>query len=484
LCPAKYSELRGSADRILPYISRDGILLLLPRWVRFVLVSVICIPSIHLSLKSHLSPKKHNRPLSVRCQIHQRPKPLLLLFTALLLTAGGPHPAATADTPKDALNAFLDCRRCDFSYIRGEIPFVNWVRDREDAVVHILITDQRTGSGGRNYDLNFIGLRQNAGTDQTLSYVCPPDYTDDEEREGLTGILTIGLLPYLETPLLTRLTVSFDDDLEAAAAFPVDDSWDSWVFEIEGSGDIEKEASRTEISIDGSLSADRVTEVWRIRTWAAAEYDEDLFENDGKKTKSTSHEWRVWGMMARSLGPHWSVGISGRVYSETYDNTDLGLRLAPALEYSLWDYQENQRRSLTFAYRVGQRSVDYVEETILGETSETRFDQSLDIDLRLNQPWGSVRASLEGSHYFHDINRYRVELFSRLSVRLFRGLSLYFSGGVERINDQLSLPRGNATLEEILLQRRQLATDYTVDGRIGLSYTFGSIYNNVVNTRL
>ena len=69
-------------------------------------------------------------------------------------------------------------------------------------------------------------------------------------------------------------------------------------------------------------------------------------------------------------------------------------------------------------------------------------------------------------------------------MRLFRGLSLTFRGSVERINNQLSLPRGGASVEEILLQRRQLATDYEVEGGIGLSYTFGSIYNNVVNTRL
>ncbi|MBT5056892.1 MAG: hypothetical protein HOM68_10170, partial [Gemmatimonadetes bacterium] len=75
-------------------------------------------------------------------------------------------------------------------------------------------------------------------------------------------------------------------------------------------------------------------------------------------------------------------------------------------------------------------------------------------------------------------------LYNRLSVRLFRGLSLRVEGGVDRINDQLSLAAGEASLEEILLRRRELATDYEVWGQIGFSYTFGSIYNNVVNNRL
>ena len=351
-------------------------------------------------------------------------------------------------------------------------------------MLHILITDQRTGSGGRNYSLDFIGLRQNAGTDQDLSYVAPPDYTDDEVRDGLTGILKLGLLPYLESPLLSRLSVSYVGTETATASTPVRDPWDSWVFEVEASGDVEQQTARTELAIDGSFSADRVTEDWRLRSWTRAAYEEDRFESEGEKSTSTSHEWILWGMVARSLGPHWSAGAFLRVYSNTYDNADLGLRYTPALEYSLWDYAETQRRSLTFAYTVGPRAVRYIDETIYGETAETRLDQSLDIDLRLNQPWGSVRASLEGSHYFHDFDRYRIELFSRLSVRLFRGMSLNFSGSVERINDQLSLPRGEASVEDILLQRRQLATNYLVEGRVGLSYTFGSIFNNVVNTRL
>ena len=122
--------------------------------------------------------------------------------------------------------------------------------------------------------------------------------------------------------------------------------------------------------------------------------------------------------------------------------------------------------------------------TIFGEKAEPLFNHSLDIDLRLTRPWGSTRVSLEGSHFFHDLNRYRVELFGRLSLRLFKGLSLYVEGSFDRINDQLSLGRGDATLEELLLQRRNLATNYEADAGIGLSYTFGSIYNNVVNTRL
>lgn len=392
-------------------------------------------------------------------------------------------PAAGAASPP---NIFLDCDQCDFSYLRREIPFLNWVRDREDAIVHVLVTDTRTAAGGREYSLDFIGLKAMAGTDQSLRYVAPPDYTDDEERSGLAGILKIGLLPYLAgSPILSQLSVSYEGtgDSESAST-PTEDPWDSWVFEIEGGGWIEKEAQRTEFSVDASVSADRVTEEWRIRNWANFDYDEDRFESSGLTSTSSSHEWSYWGMVVKSLGPHWSVGPSGSVEADSYNNTDLGVSFSPAVEYSYWPYDEDQRRRLTFAYRVGLRHTNYVDETIYGLTAENRIDESLRIDLNLTQPWGSWRVSLRGSHYFHDLERNRAVFFNRLSMRLAKGLSLNLRGGVERINDQLSLPAGEASLEEILLRRRELATDYNLWASVSLSYTFGSIYNNVVNTRL
>lgn len=407
----------------------------------------------------------------------------MLAALAVPLAAGArPIGGTSAQGPR----VFFDCDECDFSFIREEIPIVNWVRDREDAVLHLLITDQRTASGGREYSLDFIGLKKLEGTDQNLHYVSPSDYTDDEERQGLAGIIKIGLVPYLaDTPLISRLSVSYaEEESGAPTAAQFDDPWDSWVFEIESGFWGEKQASRSEISLNGSVSADRITEEWRIRTRLSGEYEEDRFESGGTTIESNSHQRNFRGLFVNSLGPHWSAGLECRIRSSTYGNIDLEFQLAPALEYSLFDYVEIQRRSLTFAYRIGHRYVDYQKRTIYDKTTEHLFDQSLDIDLRLTQPWGSARISLEGSHFFHDLNKYRVDLFSRLSLRLIRGLSLNLNTSIERIHDQLHLAAGGATLEEILLQRRDLATTYNLSGSVGLSYTFGSIYNNVVNTRL
>lgn len=51
------------------------------------------------------------------------------------------------------------------------------------------------------------------------------------------------------------------------------------------------------------------------------------------------------------------------------------------------------------------------------------------------------------------------------------------------IHNRLYIARRGATDEEILTQQRRLATNYSYFAFTSLSYTFGSVLNNVVNPR-
>ena len=59
------------------------------------------------------------------------------------------------------LLVFMDCQapRCDFDHFRREIEWVNWVRDRQDAEVHVLVTSQRTGGPSPGGGLSIWGQR-------------------------------------------------------------------------------------------------------------------------------------------------------------------------------------------------------------------------------------------------------------------------------------------------------------------------------------
>ena len=99
------------------------------------------------------------------------------------------------------------------------------------------------------------------------------------------------------------------------------------------------------------------------------------------------------------------------------------------------------------------------------------------------EPWGSVDLTLEFSQYLHDLSKYRLELDGEASFRITRGLSFNLEGGISRIRDQLSLPRRDATQEEVLLRLRELQSGYEIRFDVGFTYSFGSLFNNVVNPR-
>src|SRR6185503_21057715 len=120
---------------------------------------------------------------------------------------------------------------------------------------------------------------------------------------------------------------------------------------------------------------------------------------------------------------------------------------------------------------------------IFNRLSETLASQSLTVSLDIKQPWGSAGLSLEGSHYLNDFKKNHLQIFGNGNFRLYKGLSLDFFSFVSLIHDQLAIQKGGATAQEVLLRRRQLETSYSYQGFVGLRYTFGSKFANVVNPR-
>jgi hypothetical protein len=380
-----------------------------------------------------------------------------------------------------APKVFIDFRRGDRDYFRENLTYVNYVRDRKDADIHILVTQQGTGSGGQEYTFSFIGLKDFAGRDHTLVYASGPTDTRDETRQGQLEILERGLFPYLvDTPICEYIYLDFRKRLEPTA---VKDPWKFWVFSISADGRLSGESSRSSRSLDMNFSANKVTPRIKIRLGLSADFDRRIFEYEDETITSVSDQKNFSCMVVKSLGDHWSVGGWVEAESSTYSNLDYFLNVAPALEYNVFPYSESTRRQLRFLYRVGWNSMNYIEETIYAKTAETLYGQSLTMIFEVREPWGNASVSLEGSHYFHDFDKNRFEVGGNLSLRVFKGLSMNIFGRYERIHDQLSLPMGDATIDEVLLRRRELATDYDYSISVGIRYTFGSVYSNVVNPR-
>jgi hypothetical protein len=417
----------------------------------------------------------------------------LLVCAVVLVAASAPLVAQQAPTPADtsqeALRLFLDCNGffCDPDFYRTDISFVNHVRDRQDADVHVLIISQSTGGGGTQYTLTFDGRRGFAGQADTLRYVSPPAATEDDRRRGLARTIKLGLVPYVsDTPLASRLDITYRAPTGEGAAIlaPARDPWNFWTFRSRVSAYFNGESRTRFGNMSGQLSANRITEAWKLQLSTSGSKQTSHFEIDDSTTiSSEQHSYGVNSLVAKSLGPHFSAGFRATAQASTFLNQDLRVRVAPAVEYDVFPYAEATRRQLTAQYSVGANHFEFREPTLFGATSQSMLDHSLLVSLDQKQGWGSMHVALEGAQYLHDPKRYRADLFSDLDVRLFKGLSLNLFGSIAYVRDQIYLPAGGATPEEVLLRLRQLDTSYSYFGQVGLAYTFGSIYNNVVNPR-
>jgi hypothetical protein len=417
--------------------------------------------------------------------------PALGVFAVLAALASAPAAlaqGAAPSAPPDTVKVFIDCMgaRCDYEYIRTEVRFVDHVRDREVADVHLLITNQGT-SGGGEFTLHFIGRGPFEGVDGTLVLAWKQVDTGDVTRASLVRTIKLGLVPYVSrTAMRDRLDVGFTGGARPeppgrAAADP----WNAWIFRTQANTRVDGESSSSSASYSGAMSGSRVTDAWKLSFSGSGSYRESRYDlAEGDTYRSISRGLGVAGLAVKSLTRHWSVGARAAASSSTYLNQRLALRLAPAVEYDLVPYSESTRRKITIQYAVGADYFRYDRVTIFGKTSERKMDNAIVAALDLRRPWGSMSSGVEVGSYLDDFSKKRLQMSGEANLRLLKGLSLSVYGSAAVIRDQIYLPSDEATAEEILVRQRQLATSYRYSMSIGFSYTFGSIYTNVVNPRL
>jgi len=388
---------------------------------------------------------------------------------------------STKNLRANAIRLYLDCRRCDDNYIRQQIDYVNYVRDPKEAQVYVLVTSQSTGSGGNEYTLTFIGQGEYIGMNDTLKFITNPDDTNDFIREGRTKKLALGLMRYVaRTEISDELNINHEMGLEQEEVI---DRWNYWVFELETRPRFEIEETLREVSFRNSVNIAKITHDWKLEF----EYDQS-FNRTKYFDDDTTHSWTrnshsLDNLIVKSINDHWSAGMVFDLSTSTYNNFRFNYMLLPAIEYNIFPYSESTIRQMRLRYSAGYQYNSYNDITIYDKMEDHFFKQSLQAALQVQQRWGSVNLSLEASNFLHDFTKNRLELEGFVRLRIIKGLSLQINGGIARIRDQMSLVKGEASDADILLKLRQLETAYSMDGGIGITYTFGSIYNNIVNPR-
>lgn len=382
----------------------------------------------------------------------------------------------------DLLSVFLDFS-VHQQYIREKITFVNYVRDRELSKVHIMIRQLPAGMAGENYVISFFGRGAFEGMNNEITYWDPGTSTTNETRQGLVEMITMGLAPYLaNTDIVSHMSLVISAG-RSQDSKGVEDPWKNWVFEVYGGINFARESKQSRFDSRWGFYADKVSEDWKIRSRPYFNINRRTFLTDEEEITRQSYRHGFDGYYIKSISQHWSAGLFVDMLSSTFHNILFNIEAAPGIEYSLFPYREATYKAITFVYRLGGGYHNYIEETVFFKDQESLFNHTVDLSARFQQPWGSFSASISGSHYFHDFTANRLSFESDLGLRIIKGLSVNISGSFNFINDLVALPAGDLSLEDILLQQSRQATNYEANGRIGITYTFGSQFSNVINTR-
>lgn len=381
------------------------------------------------------------------------------------------------------IKVFLSCR-CDNNFIKQSTLVFDYVRDRTLSDIEVFVFEITNASGGRNYSFEYKGKNNFQNMENQISTDIPKNFTLTETREQLLKTYKLGMVYFMQnTAFQNQLEVTFHD-VETKSDELTTDQWKNWVFEVSGSFNFENETSIKEEEYNLGLEVDRVTEMWRVRSDFGMRRSVKFFSGDEENYSSERKRTFFSGSVVRSLSNHFSTGFFGYYLNDTFQNYRSFVNFSPALEYNFIPYAEVLTREVTLAYKVGYNFYEYFEKTIYGFLNQKMFNQSLTLNLRYREKWGSVYSYLVASQFLDQPDQNRLTLNNNINLRIFRGLSLRISGNFQLIRDQINLPSGDASIEDLLLRQRQISTNFQNRISLGLSYTFGSIFNNIVNTRL
>ena len=394
----------------------------------------------------------------------------------------GNSPVTTPQHKK--IKIYLDCNNCNSIFFRRQMPFVDFVRDQKLADVHVFVTTQSTASGSIKYHLNFIGFNKYADIQYKLEEISPQNETNILKWKRLLKIIETGLLPYLSrTPEIAQIRISHNNK-KTPVVQNIDDTWNYWVFRLTQSTKMEYEKSRNEYTFWNSIRADRITDMIKFRTSVSYNYDKETYTQDDEKIESKKLSAGLNTNLIYSLTPKWSAGITGNFSSSSYYNSKFSSSLGSAIEYNIYPWDKSDQKVFTLSYHLKAHYYEYKELTIYNKFKEWKGAEGFELSYISRQPWGEIENTIAAYNYFYDFSKNNLSMRSSFSLNVVRGFYLYMNLRATCVHDQLYLPAGEVTAEEILLKQQKLATNFEFSARIGFRITFGSIYNNIVNQRL
>jgi hypothetical protein len=409
------------------------------------------------------------------------------LFLAIFILIATNYLSAQSN---EKLKVYLECnqeRLCDPDFIRNEMSAVDFVRDRFLCDIQIISNVQFTNSGESN-TLRFIGQKNYEGKLDTITYFNDVTATDDIKRKKMLKKIQLTLIPYLVKLNQTDdIEVTIKSNTSTIKKEDKKDPYNLWQFTIGSSGFFDGDKNYSSANINNSITAGRET--------SKNKFTLELFNNINRNTfiifddagnlkeeiKVQNDRQGAFTRYTKKLDEHWGIGLQGNFNRSVFDNIDYSIGVLPQVEYSFSPYSKFNDQRFILSYGIGARHQNYRDTTIYFKTKETLMRHTVTAIASVTKPWGTLNLGADWSNYFDDWSKNNFSLQGSVSWNIFKGFKFSVGGSFEVIHDQISLPKLDASRDDLLTKRRLIATSYQYFGGIGFSYTFGSIFNSQIN---
>lgn len=396
------------------------------------------------------------------------------------------------------VNLHINCQTyCDIDFLKTRINSVNYIIDRFEANVYLMIISEATGSGEK-VNLLFEGQKEFKGINDTISYFILDTETTDITRERMVSRIKLGLVPYFtHTPFASALEITLPerDSTIGSPESIATDKWKNWIFSIGTSGNYNKDDYQSSRSVRGSVSAGKTTEKIKISSnnSLAASTSRWVFEEE--EIIVNRNRASTFNQVVFSIGNRFAAGGNVSAGYDQYNNHRFYFRVKPAVEYNVFPYKESVKKMLTINYSAGPAYYRYIDTSYYGiGEAEWLVEQYLSVNSKITQKWGEIELAGGWSTYLNsftlegkkihgtDINNYWI--FESVSFQILKGLSIYLGSSFGFTQGVLpNIPQKDFTQEDLITNSRVYPTSKSLYLFWGLNYRFGSKTSNIVNPR-
>jgi hypothetical protein len=363
------------------------------------------------------------------------------------------------------------------------------MRDRQSSEIFMQLTRLSTGNGGSAYTLTHTGKFEGMTISDTLNFFVEPNVSDNTRRKAILTNVKRALLPYIiNTYLIDNIDYQIAESIQEIKT-EVEDPWDAWVFSVGANGNIQSQSNSQNTNINLRTNVNRTTDDDKFYT--SFRYNEsnskfNILKEDGEidtTIRGTNYSFRNRTLYVHSLNEKWSAGFFASYLKSIFSNYNHSLSFSPAIEYNIYPYSEAAKRQFALRYEVGIQYNDYVDSTFLLQTNELLFKHNFSVDFSVINDWGNLELDIFTNHFINRPKYWSIGINPNIEVNLLKGLSIDMGAFYSITKDLIQIPKGSLSLEDVLLQNRQLNTNFNFEIYFGINYRFGSSINNVVNTR-